>query len=315
MKLYAAPMEGITGYTYRNAHHHYFEGINKYFTPFLTPKKGKGWTSREKNDVMPAHNEGIPLVPQILTNRSEDFVRMAEQLQECGYEEVNLYLGCPSGTVVSKGKGCAFLADREKLLRFFDEVFAKVSVKVSVKTRLGVEDSGEIVPLMDVYNQFPLSEVIIHARIHKDYYKKPVNWDAFRKGFLKCRHSVCYNGDIFTKEDFEEFHDHFPEVDRIMLGRGLITDPQLAERIAFDTKSDKIRWKSFHDELCHSYEGIMSGERNVLFKMKELWGYMIPMFQEGEKYGKKIRKSRNLGEYKQIIEELFQEKDLINFDK
>ena len=288
-------MEGVTGYVYRNAHRHYFQGIDKYYTPFLTPKKGKGWTSREKNDIAPEHNQNINLVPQILTNQADDFVRMAEKLADCGYEEINLNLGCPSGTVVSKGKGCGFLADREKLLRFFEQVFDKVTVKVSVKTRLGLDSPEEIEPLMAIYNQFPLSEVIIHARIHKDFYKRPVNREAFRKGFLLCRHPVCYNGDIFAKADFERFREEFPEVDRIMIGRGLIANPQLAEM--------------FTEEICAGYEDIMSGERNVLFKMKELWNYMLPMFEDGEKIGKKIKKSVRLQTYKELVDMLFREKD------
>lgn len=310
MKVYAAPMEGITGYVYRNAHRHHFQGIDTYYTPFLTPKKGKGWTSKEKNDIMPEHNNDIALVPQILTNQPEDFVRMAEKLAACGYKEVNLNLGCPSGTVVAKGKGCGFLADREKLLEFFDKVFEKVTVKVSVKTRLGVDCAEEIVPLIEIYNRFPLSEVIIHARIHKDFYKKPVNKEAFRKAFLLCRHPVCYNGDIFTIEDFQQFCRDFPEVDRIMVGRGLIANPQLAEMFVQGGQPDKERWKAFHDEVCLGYEKIMSGERNVLFKMKELWNYMLPMFEDGDKLGKKIRKTNRLQEYKEFVNMLFREKDL-----
>lgn len=310
MKIYAAPMEGVTGYVYRNAHRHYFQGIDKYYTPFLTPKKGKGWTSREKNDIAPEHNRNLTLVPQILTNQAEDFVRMAEKLSACGYEEVNLNLGCPSGTVVAKGKGCGFLADREKLLRFFEEVFDKVTVKVSVKTRLGMDSPEEIVPLMEIYNQFPLSEVIIHARIHKDFYKRPVNRAAFQKAFLLCRHPVCYNGDIFAEKDFREFQKEFPEVERVMLGRGLIANPQLAEMIVQGGQPDKERWKAFHDEVCLGYERIMSGERNVLFKMKELWAYMLPMFEDGEKLGKKIKKAGRLQDYKELVDTLFREKDI-----
>ena len=307
MKYYAAPMEGITGYVYRNAHHHYFKGIDKYFTPFLTPKKGKGWTSKEKNDILPEHNEGIPVVPQILTNQADDFIRMAGQLQDCGYDEVNLNLGCPSGTVVAKGKGCGLLKDTEALREFFEQVFDKVTVKVSVKTRLGLEDPYEIEELMEVYNQFPLSEVIIHARVHKDFYKRPVNLEAFQKGFLMCRHPVCYNGDIFTAEDYKEFCRIFPEVETVMFGRGLIADPQLAEQIRYGENLDKMRWKAFHDEVCQGYEEIMSGERNVLFKMKELWNYMMPEFEGAEKIAKKIKKATRLQDYKQLVEILFQE--------
>ena len=307
MKLYAAPMEGITGYVYRNAHHHYFKGIDKYFTPFLTPKKGKGWNSKEKNDILPEHNQGIKVVPQIMTNQAEDFIRIAGQLQEYGYDEVNLNLGCPSGTVVAKGKGCGFLKDTDVLREFFEQVFAKVTVKVSVKTRLGLDDPYEIEELMEVYNQFPLYEVIVHARVHKDFYKKPVNLEAFQKGFLMCCHPVCYNGDIFTVEDYEEFHRIFPAVERVMLGRGLIANPQLAEQISCGESLDKNLWKAFHDEICDGYEEIMSGERNVLFKMKELWNYMIPEFEGAEKMGKKIKKATRLQDYKQIVNLLMEE--------
>lgn len=311
MKYYAAPMEGITGYVYRNAHRHYFRGTDKYFTPFLTPKKGKGWTSREKHDVLPEHNQGGWIVPQILTNQSEDFIWMAKRLEECGYKEVNLNLGCPSGTVVSKGKGCGFLADTEKLKYFFDDIFKEVSVKVSVKTRLGMDTPEEIFSLMEIYNQFPLEEVIVHARIRKDFYKRSVNREVFREAMLLCRHPICYNGDIFSKEDYHQFCADFPEVDRIMVGRGLISNPQVIEEFqSNEADRDKKRWKAFHDEICFGYEEIMSGERNVLFKMKELWSYMISMFADSEKYGKKIRKAAKLSEYKVIVNALFQEKEL-----
>lgn len=310
MKIYAAPMEGITGYIYRNAHARYFPGVDKYFTPFLTPKKGKGWTSRERNDVMWEHNQGIHLVPQILTRQADDFIRMAEQLKDCGYEEVNLNLGCPSGTVVAKGKGCGFLADREELQRFFTQVFSRVQMKVSVKTRLGVDDPEEIIPLMEIYNQFPLEEVIVHARIHKDFYRKPVNRSAFGKGFLLCEHPVCYNGDIYTKEDVKQLQEEFPQVDSVMIGRGMIANPQLPQAVCGMAKEepDWRRWKDFHDELRSGYEEVMSGERNVLFKMKEIWGYMLPMFGEAEKAGKKIRKAVRLVEYQEVVDALFEEK-------
>lgn len=119
MNYYLAPLEGITTYIYRNAYHSIFTPVNKYFTPFLVPKQKKGLSSREKNDVLPEHNQGLFLVPQLLTNRPEDFIRTAGVLGEYGYEEINLNLGCPSGTVTAKGKGAGFLAHPTELNRFF----------------------------------------------------------------------------------------------------------------------------------------------------------------------------------------------------
>ena len=207
MKIYAAPMEGVTGYVYRNAHRHYFQGIDKYYTPFLTPKKGKGWTSREKNDIAPEHNRNMTVVPQILTNQAEDFVRMAEKLADCGYEEINLNLGCPSGTVVSKGKGAGFLARPQMLEAFLEEIFSafpvladgKSRMEISIKTRLGMEEAEEFLPLMEMYRRYPLKELIIHPRVREDYYANRPDWDAFERALSGCPFPVVYNGDLDRK--------------------------------------------------------------------------------------------------------------------
>lgn len=316
VQCYAAPLEGITGYIYRNAHHQFFKGVDKYFTPFVTPKPKKGLSTREKNDILPEHNENISVVPQILTNKAEDFIKVAEMMEKLGYKEVNLNLGCPSGTVVSKKKGSGFLSDIEGLESFFEEVFSRVNVAVSVKTRLGMENPEEIIPLMKLYNKFPISEVILHARVREDYYKKPVNHQAFAEGISISNHPVCYNGDLFRPEDIKRVQEQFPELKAVMLGRGMIANPQLteffceeelSENFSMENALDYARWKAFLDELCYGYEHIMSGGRNVLFKLKEVWSYMISFFPEGERYGKKIKKAKTVTEYQTIVNTLFRE--------
>ena len=317
VQCYAAPLEGITGYIYRNAHHKFFEGVDKYFTPFVTPKPKKGLNTRERNDILPEHNEAMKVVPQILTNKAEDFIKGAGIMEELGYKEVNLNLGCPSGTVVSKKKGSGFLSDLEGMKYFFDEVFSEVKIDVSIKTRLGMERPEEIIDLMKLYNQFPVSEVILHARVREDYYKKPVNHEAFAQGMSISRHPVCYNGDLFTAQDIQSLKKQFPKLEAVMLGRGMIANPQLTEafcekgffdgEVGSEIQPDYMRWKAFVDELCYGYEYIMSGGRNVLFKLKEVWSYMISFFPESEKYGKKIKKAKTVTEYQTIVTALFRE--------
>lgn len=307
MKIYSAPMEGITGYIYRNAHAKYFGGIDKYFTPFITPKQKKGWSSREKNDILPEHNQNMNIVPQILTRRPQDLIRSAERLSGMGYEEINLNLGCPSKTVVSKGKGSGLLEDLSYLEQFFDEYFRSCNVPLSIKTRLGIRDPREAGPLMELFDRFPFSEVIVHARVQEDYYKKPVNLFTFSESCLLCQHPLIYNGDINKKEDAEMIRERFPEIKGVMIGRGLLCDPQLAERIQGESTKKLVTWKKFHDDICSGYEEEMSGERNVLFKMKELWSYWITSFCCGEKYNKKIKKVKSLDEYRQVVDNLFLE--------
>lgn len=312
-------MEGLTGYIYRNAYNACYHPMDKYFTPFLSPKANSGLSFRELNDILPEHNRGLYLVPQILTNQAEDFMRTAMELREYGYTEVNLNLGCPSGTVVSKHKGAGFLEQLDRLDRLLDEVCTRleqIGMELSVKTRLGMTSPDEFPGLLEIYNRYPIKELILHPRIRTDYYKNTPNMPAFRVGFEGSRAPVCYNGDIFTVSDYETLCGEYPELDRVMLGRGIISNPGLLDRIAAgadsgDAGTGKKTLRQFHQMVYEGYREIMSGDRNVLFKMKELWACMIQIFSDNGKYIKRIKKSQRLEEYEAAVAAVFRELDIM----
>lgn len=307
MQCYAAPMEGITGYVYRNVHAKHYKGIDKYFTPFLTPKIKRVWTTKEMNDILPEHNKNVNLVPQILTNKASDLVFGAEDLFQRGYQEVNLNLGCPSGTVFSKGRGSGFLKEPEKLKLFFDEYFRTCKVPLSVKTRLGVADAAEFDAILAVFAQFPFTEVIIHTRVREDYYKIPAKPDAFALAYERQDHPLCYNGDLYRISDVEKLLQQYPSQQRVMIGRGMLANPQLAEQIKSGGVQDLKRLKAFLDDICAGYEEVLSGNKNALYKLKELWFYLAWEFSCIDKYEKKIKKSKNLIEYRAVVDALFAE--------
>lgn len=194
MHYYFAPMEGVTGAVYRRTHHEFFSGVDKYFMPFITPTTNEKLTPRQKRDVLPEYNEGVPAVPQLLTKSAADCIWAVNALHDLGYPEVNLNLGCPSGTVTAKGKGAGFLAHPDELDRFFDEVFAKCE-GISVKTRLGVHEASEFDKLLEIYNRYPITELTIHPRVRQDFYKGKVRESDFAAAFPRCSMPVCYNGD------------------------------------------------------------------------------------------------------------------------
>ncbi len=306
MKFYFAPLEGITGYLYRNAYHDFFDcGIDKYFTPFLAVSQNGLTKARELADVSPEHNPQISVVPQLLGNKGGEVSAYFYRLQEMGYQEVNLNLGCPYQTVVSKKKGAGLLSDLKLLREFLDDVFADCPVAVSVKTRIGMEKAEEFEEILAVYNQYPLSELIVHPRVRADFYDHHPNLEAFDFAFKESRAPVCYNGDIFTLEDYKRLVTRFPGLDRIMLGRGLLSNPGLLSEILTGEPVKKEELKRFHDRLLEDYRKIMSGDRNTLFKMKELWNYMQLMFEDSGKYVKKIRKAQSLADYENAVELLF----------
>lgn len=312
MQFYLAPMEAVTGFVYRNVYHAMFGDMDKYFAPFITPTRKKVLKTRERKDVAPENNKGMYMVPQILTNQAEAFIETCEFLALKGYREINLNLGCPAATVVTKGRGSGFLGETVKLERFFDEVFRwnlaldeNERFEISVKTRLGLENAEEFEEILELYNRYPLKEVMIHPRVRRDFYKGKPDLDAFAGALEGCKHSVCYNGDIFTKEDYVNLIQRFPAVDKVMMGRGVITNPGLVREIKTGQKITKEELKKYHDKLYAGYLEDLGAEKDVLFKMKELWFYFGNNFGESDKIIKKIHKVKQPEEYKAVLKEIW----------
>lgn len=310
MKYYLAPLEGITTYVYRNAYHKYFRKMDKYFTPFIVPHKDKRFNTRELKELSPEHNKDLVVVPQLLTNNAEDFLKTANDIAIMGYKEINLNLGCPSKTVVTKKKGSGFLAFPEELDRFLEEIFSKAGFKISIKTRIGKDSPDEFYRLLEIYNKYPIEELTIHPRIQTDYYNNTPNLDRFEVAYKESKNQLCYNGDIYSKETYDAFMTRFPNVESVMLGRGVIHNPGLVNWINNEKTLSNEVLRAFHDTILEEYIRISSGDRNVLFKMKELWFYMISLFDDAEKIAKKIKKTERLKEYETIINTLFTTCDL-----
>lgn len=345
MKYYFAPLEGITGYIYRRAHHTFYPGMNRYYTPFIVPKEKKFLSTKERNDVLPEHNENMSVIPQIMTNQSEEFLRISNVLyQEYGYREINLNLGCPSKTVVSKKRGSGFLSVPKQLEQFLMQVcegFEKCGLRLSVKTRIGKERPDEFDELLSIFCKFPLAELIIHPRVQKDFYEHEPNLQVFGQAYKEAETSgweLCYNGDLFQIADYEHLCAKFPKISAVMMGRGLLTNPMLVEEIKIrenggsselqekpavlqrfsdpdKEKDERKRRYEMHRMLLDDYKSVLSGERNVLFKMKEIWFYMSQDFTMSQYYWKKMKKAQKLSEFEQAVDALCREQMLLERTK
>lgn len=311
MKYYLAPMEGITGHVYRNAYKKYFDNIDKYFTPFIVPNQSLSLKTKELRDLLPENNLGLNIVPQILTNDAEGFILTANKLKQLGYDEINLNLGCPAGTVVSKKRGSGFLAFKDELDKFLDEIYKTCDMKISVKTRLGKDSPEEFYKLIEIYNKYPLEELIIHPRTREDFYGNTPNLKIFEEALTLSKHSICYNGDIFTASNYNDIVDKFKEIDKVMLGRGILANPGLIGEIKENKFLTKETLKDFHDELFENYTILLNEDKNAMYRMKELWGYMSHIFTNNKKYYKKIKKAQKAKDYKEAVSRLFEEQEII----
>jgi tRNA-dihydrouridine synthase len=261
------------------------------------------FSEKEIREVRPQVNGGAPTVPQLLTARPEHFLWAARDMKALGYTQIDLNLGCPSGTVVAKHKGAGMLADADTLDRFLHEIFnglAGENLQISVKTRIGVQSSEEWPAILEVYNRYPIKELTVHSRVRKAFYAGTVEEDCFRYAVEHSKNPLCYNGDLNTKEDIDRVQKDYPEVEAVMIGRGLIARPDMLST----DKADSQKLIAFYDALLEAYLIAFGGSRNAMFRLKEHWHYLLPCFADSEKLGKKLRKTTDLQEYRTISREI-----------
>ncbi|WP_295579772.1 tRNA-dihydrouridine synthase [uncultured Oscillibacter sp.] len=306
-RLEFAPLDGITKVVFRRVWHRHFGGADRYFIPFFSPTDQHLLTQRDRRELDPAENGGLPLVPQVMTRRAADFLWAAEVVSDLGYPEVNLNLGCPSGTVTAKGKGAGFLARPEELDRFFEEVFSRVRLPVSVKTRLGVQSAEEFDGLLAIYNRYPIACLTIHPRVQREKYRGEVHLDVFARALAESCNPVCYNGDLRTVEEVRALERRFPAAEALMIGRGAVADPALLRKLRGGGPASREEVQAFLEELYGAYQAFYGQAATAAQRMKEVWFYLIHLFEGGERLDKQMRRSRGPAAYEAIQAQILSE--------
>ena len=295
MRYYFAPMEGLTDSIFRRLHHKYFPGVDRYYMPFLSPTIHRTLTHKEDRELPVADTVPFAAVPQVLTKVPGDFLWAAQVCADRGYDEVNLNIGCPSGTVVSKGKGSGMLRDVAALDAFLEAVFRDSPLPVSVKTRLGMDNPEEFPAILEVLNRYPIKELTVHPRVRKQFYDGSVHMDMFGYAAANSRNPLCYNGDILTLPQALAIQEKYPQVQSVMIGRGLVASPGM-----LTGSTDIAALEAFLNELTEVYTVEFGGSRNAMFRMKENWGFLHSRFEGSDKLWKALRKTTDAAEFKSL---------------
>lgn len=301
MQYYFAPLEGLTDRIYRQLHHKYYPGLDRYYLPFLSPTVHRELTPREAKELPPADTLSYCAIPQLLTKNADDFIWMAQQCADLGYPEVNLNLGCPSGTVTAKGKGSGMLRELDSLDCFLYEIYKNAPLPISVKTRIGFSSAEEFPAILEILNRYPICELTVHPRIRAAFYKGNVDMNAFSYAAQECKVPLCYNGDIRSLEQIKEISEQFPNVHSVMIGRGLIGNPGMLTQ----EQTDIAKLERFHNELLTSYWEAFGSARNAMFRLKEHWSHILDHFTGSEKLAKRLRKSTDIAEFRIVTQDIF----------
>jgi len=306
--LLSSPLQGFTDFRFRNAFHHYFGGIDTFYAPYIRLDGKMVVKNSYQRDLLPEHNNTLEVIPQVITNDAEEFLFVAKYVQELGYKELNWNLGCPYPMVTKRGMGSGLICDPAKIDHILDRAHSETDILVSMKMRMGYEDSNEILHAFPILDKYPLKNIAIHARIGKQLYKGGVDLDAFERCITSTKHKLYYNGDITNVEAFKNMQERFPSIDHFMIGRGLISDPFLPSMIKKDTTEyPKDRWKifsEFHDTIYEQYDAALSGPTPIKMKMQGFWSYFSESFSNPQKTFKKIKKANNPKAYKLAVSEI-----------
>ncbi|REE80757.1 tRNA-dihydrouridine synthase [Lutibacter oceani] len=306
--LLSSPLQGFTDFRFRNAFNNIFGGIDTFYSPYIRLNGKFEIKNSYERDLLPENNVGLEVIPQIITNDVNEFLFVANYVKQLGYKELNWNLGCPYPMVTKCGMGSGLISDASKIKDILNKVHSESDILVSMKMRLGYNNSEEILQVLPILDTFPLKNIAIHARIGKQLYKGGVDLDSFQKCIDTTKHKLYYNGDITSVANFNEMQQRFPTIDHWMIGRGLIADPFLPSMIKINSlqyPENKIDlFSEFHTILYQQYSESLSGATHILLKMYHLWEYFSTSFSDPRKSLKKIKKAKSIKNYETAVTEI-----------
>lgn len=297
MKFYFAPLEGICTPIFRQTHASLFEGCDGYYAPFISPSKNERITNKTLKAVLPENNSGVNLTVQVLANNSEALLNFVHRIKDAGYNEININIGCPSATVVGKGKGAGFLKYPEKIDEFLYEIFSKTDIKISVKTRIGYYSDEEFEDILNVYNKYPLSLLTVHPRTREQLYGGRPNLKAFELAYNMSKNKLCYNGDISDAADYEYIKSRFPKISAVMIGRGAVSNPAVFREIKGGKALCREDILKFTQVLAEKYSELYKCDVFTVQKLKEIWMYVMRNCPEEKKLLKKVKKCEKISDF------------------
>lgn len=309
-KLYLAPLQGLTDCYYREQYALHFAGIDAAFSPFIADVSTTRVSPSKLMDIHPTLNRNIKTIPQFLSKNPEEIVILAQVIKDLGYNEMNWNIGCPFSKVANKQRGSGILPYPLLIAEIMEKIMPVLPIGLSVKMRLGYFTTDEIFPILEIFNQYPLSEIIIHTRTGKQMYKGETHPDKYRECLQKSKNPLVYNGDIFALEDYQKLSVLFPETETWMLGRGVLRDPFLPAKIKGlllpDMNERKKVLIKFHHALYYKYQTLEKAKFYALDRMKGIWVYLQHSFEDSSRFSKSVFKARTEDDFFNAVNQIMQ---------
>ena len=310
-----APLQGYTDFIFRNAYNRHYNGIDIAVSPFISLTQGESKTLITAKDVLPANNNGMPVIPQLMGSNPEQFIHFARILSEWGYNTLNWNLGCPIKHITRKKRGSGLLQYPELVREILEKIIPYIPQRLSIKLRLGLNNVNEIYPIIPVLNDFPLENIIIHPRTAKQMYEGEVHHNILQNCLPLFKHEIIYNGDIFNYEDYKTIQNKYPTIKKWMIGRGVLSNPFLPATIKqYQLPSPEKSKEIFSSFIFDLYsEMLMFLPENLMKdKAKDMWKFFSRRFTESSKVYYRIVHTHSSEEISTVTKKIFDENEFIN---
>lgn len=311
--FHLAPLQGFTDFIYRKCYHQLFGNIDAYYIPYISLGPGAKIRNSQLRDLLPDNNKDVPVIPQILCADVHELRPLTTIIKNDGYTKLNFNMGCPYPMATNRGRGSALIEKPDELKRIFDALFTEFNLEVSIKFRAGMENTDQIFKLIPLLKTYPFSTLIFHPRTAGQLYKGEANREVFARFAEAIGQTVVYNGDLNTPSDLYQLQELLPNQNEWMMGRGILSDPFLIDRIrkiSLDPLAMTNKKREFHDLIFEEYQQNFSDEGQVLMKMKSFWSYFANSFSNPHKAFKPVKKASSLTKFKTQYPEIFRNFEL-----
>ena len=308
-QLILAPIRGVTNFIYRNALESTFGGADSALAPYIVTKESGELNKRQLADLNPSNNL-LPTTAQILTKDVEQFLHATSAYKALGVTRVNLNMGCPYPMAANRTKGSGLLLHPIRVREILTEIKEKCPIEFTVKIRLGRESPEEIKKIIPIINELQIDDFTIHARLGKQIYKGDVDIKGFQECIPLLDKVPCYNGDIKSVADFLRIQEKLPQVNRWMIGRGVLSNPALLSQIrgrSFNEQAYRSHLFEMHKRISTGYLELDNAKSDFLTRMREQWMYLKDIFENEHKVFKKIKKAKSIEHYNDAIDWIFEQ--------
>ena len=273
IKLWLAPLHGISYYYFRNVLFRHVAGFDAAIAPFIPVQSAEKLNPKKWKDLLQENNPMSDIVPQLMGNCASDFKDTILALSDLGYRQFNWNIGCPMKQITRKKRGCGIMPYPDMVEKVIAES-SDLGFKLSVKMRLGMENLNEGMEIVKRLNHYPLDFIVLHPRFGIQQYEGNVHLEAAKELIRLTKHPVVYSGDIVDIASFKTVATQFPEINQFMLGRGALKNPFLAEEIKGikkDEEKDFHRFRMYYNDLSSALISLKG--KYALGNLKELWHY------------------------------------------